>query len=253
MDDFDGETVPNLCGATAITENRCALVDGGNVRCWHGNPAFFGDDKGDIRVSTVSGVSGAVSLGSGPNDYTCASLEDGSVMCWGGGPRSADRPGVDPATVPEVTGARSVVGAPNGASYDEKPIEMCALLEDGGVTCWTRARAPEPIVELANVVSLSLSRSHGCAVLADGSAHCWGANATGQLGNGTTEASATPVPVEGLSDVVHVATGSLDSSFGHSCAIVRDGSAWCWGFNQFGEDDFGTTDGSSVPVAVPAP
>jgi alpha-tubulin suppressor-like RCC1 family protein len=36
----------------------------------------------------------------------------------------------------------------------------------------------------------------------------------------------------------------------HLCAIKVDGSAWCWGENDFGQLGDGTTTDSDVPVRV---
>ena len=59
-----------------------------------------------------------------------------------------------------------------------------------------------------------------CVVLADGDVECWGNNEFGQLGDGTTNASATPVRVLGLpGPVSEVSVGS-----GSPCALVR--RAW---------------------------
>lgn len=253
-----GETVvvPGVCGATAVTENRCAIVAEGRVRCWNvRGSARLGASESDLasgRAITVPGLRGAVSLASGPHDYTCALLDDATVTCWGGGTRLADRPSPEPAPVPELSGVRSIMGSPTPMLTAES-AEICAVLMEGTVTCWNRARAPAPLSGLADVTSLSISMDHGCAALGDGSAVCWGANQTGQLGNGTTDANDTPVPVSGLSGVVQVATASLDSTIGHSCALLVDGTATCWGAGQLGSLRDGNLADSSVPVPVSFP
>jgi len=51
----------------------------------------------------------------------------------------------------------------------------------------------------------------------------------GQLGDGTQTTALTPVAVVGLSDVRSISAG--DS---HTCAALMNGTAYCWGKNNFG-------------------
>jgi alpha-tubulin suppressor-like RCC1 family protein len=96
----------------------------------------------------------------------------------------------------------------------------------------------------------TVASRHGCAVTTTGGVVCWGSNARGELGDGTTTGSATPVAVTGLgSGVVDVGVGgTLDG--GSSCALTAAGAVLCWGNNNFGQLGNGTNALSTTPVAV---
>ena len=98
--------------------------------------------------------------------------------------------------------------------------------------------------------NISLGYSHSCAVLTDGSAKCWGSGSDGRLGRGGSTSSSfwsgsTPVLVSGIATVTSLALGDF-----HSCAVLTDGSAKCWGKNTDGQLGDGTTTSSSTPVSV---
>jgi alpha-tubulin suppressor-like RCC1 family protein len=63
----------------------------------------------------------------------------------------------------------------------------------------------------------------------DGRVFCWGNNDWGQLGDGTTESSFTPIPVAGDG---HYEELSGDSSY--FCGRSSDGVAHCWGVLPWG-------------------
>ncbi|MFJ8162281.1 RCC1 domain-containing protein [Streptomyces sp. NPDC096136] len=78
------------------------------------------------------------------------------------------------------------------------------------------------------------------ALLKDGTVMSWGANTSGQIGNGTTNAQGAPAAVAGLSGIGHVAAG-----LNHALA-VRNGRVLSWGSNTSGQL------GNGVAAADPA-
>jgi alpha-tubulin suppressor-like RCC1 family protein len=78
-----------------------------------------------------------------------------------------------------------------------------------------------------------------------GAVSAWGANAYGELGNGTTTDASSPVTTNRSGGATVIAAGAR-----HSLAIYADGSVRAWGRNGSGELGNGTTTNSSVPVQV---
>jgi pimeloyl-ACP methyl ester carboxylesterase len=101
-------------------------------------------------------------------------------------------------------------------------------------------------------VSVSEAGSHSCGITASGTAYCWGRNDKGQLGNGTTTNSSTPVPVSGglLFASVSVSSGAFGTGADHTCGVTKDGRAYCWGFNNFGQLGSRASEGTTTPIAV---
>jgi alpha-tubulin suppressor-like RCC1 family protein len=80
-----------------------------------------------------------------------------------------------------------------------------------------------------------------------GAAYMWGLNDYGQLGNGTTTNTPSPVAVSGGLSFRALTTGTSRS---HTCGLTSAGSAYCWGANSSGQLGNGSTTDGSTPVAV---
>ena len=96
------------------------------------------------------------------------------------------------------------------------------------------------------VTQIAAGGAHTCALVAGGRVRCWGANAAGQIGDGTTTARFTAVGVIGLP----AAAVAISLGEGHSCALSAAGGVHCWGSNYYGQLGDGTAVSRSVPVAV---
>ena len=134
----------------------------------------------------------------------------------------------------------------------------CGLHSGGTIQCWgdntygnlgdgttTNAYGAATTVSgITNAISVAANgyASHTCAALSTGQVKCWGLNASGELGNGTTTNSSTPVLVSGISTATAVAVGAHNS-----CAVLSNGELQCWGGGQLGD---GNGSASPTPVNV---
>jgi alpha-tubulin suppressor-like RCC1 family protein len=153
--------------------------------------------------------------------------------------------GVQPGTVRQVA-----------AGYETS----AALLTNGTVWTWGygyyaglgyaysgTVSTPRQVAGLSGITEIAMSgEGNGYAVAANGSVWAWGDNSYGQLGNGTTTMSWTPVQVPGLTGIVNVAAGPY-----YALALRQDGTVWAWGDNNGGELGDGTTTVRLSPQQVP--
>ena len=99
---------------------------------------------------------------------------------------------------------------------------------------------------LNSATDISAGSLHTCVIVQGGAVKCWGENINGQLGDGNTTLSSTPVDVVDLpGEVTDISAGGW-----HTCALTSDGRALCWGDNDWGQLGNGTFDDQTEPQEV---
>ena len=188
----------------------CGLTFVGGVKCWgEGSDGQLGNGSNNDSLTPVfvTGLSSGVSVLSVGNNHACVVTTAGGAKCWGYSYNGSLGNGTD------------------GVSSNT-PVDVTGLT--------------------SGVASISAGYGHTCAVTTSGGAKCWGSNYYGNLGNGVTTKSLTPVNVTGLTSGV----ASISAGVNHTCAVTTTGGAKCWGYNGFGGLGNGTFDQSLVPVNV---
>lgn len=199
--------------------HTCALLNDATVKCWGrndlghlglGDTNYRGDEPGDMGDALP-----AVNLGTGLNvvqiaaggETSCALFDDGRVKCWGpskcsevGGPATLNKFGDEPEDMGDNLPFNDL-GEHKATFIAVGWGGVCAILEDGNVTCWgcggygglgmagPKDDLGTDVVNLGTgrtAKSIFLNYPRTCAVLDNGTIKCWGYNVVGQLGLGDT-------------------------------------------------------------------
>jgi alpha-tubulin suppressor-like RCC1 family protein len=248
-----------IAGGAAHT---CALTTAGGAKCWGDNTAGqLGNGTTSefptVLPEDVTGLTAGVAAVSAGGAHTCALTAGGGVKCWGYNALGQLGNGTAAtALVPiDVTGLSTGIAAISlGAEH------TCARTASSAAKCWgsngsgqlgigttTDALTAVDVVGLtAGVAAIAAGHQHTCALTTGGGVKCWGANAVGQLGNGTTTPALTAVDVTGLTAGV----AAIAAGFSHTCALTTGGGVKCWGHNAFGQLGDGATANALVPIDV---
>lgn len=244
----EGVTVQGLgSGAVAVavgTRSSCALTAAGQVLCWGDNDLNqLGDNTTNdslVPIQPQGLDSGVVDLFSSEVDV-CALKGDGDLFCWGFGNEGLLGNGTKgrvpvPTKVSDLPAVRYLPPSIHDA------FTLCVVTATDTVFCWGRnnvgqvgngtdgAQELSPVqATITGVDTVAVGNAHTCALKKDGSVACWGWNDFGQVGEGTpTTIKSTPVTVTALGedDIASVVVGGI-----HSCVVLTNGTAKCWGSN----------------------
>ncbi|MGB0152288.1 MAG: putative Ig domain-containing protein, partial [Candidatus Poseidoniaceae archaeon] len=277
-------TVTLYGDAVAVSGGRshtCALLDGGDVKCW-GDDQYGQLGDGATLADRTTPPYSAINLGTGRTAvaisaggyHTCALLDNGDVKCWGrdnegqlgdgGTITSTDYTAAPSSTAINLGTGRTAVAISAGEYH------TCAILDNGDLKCWgmdnagqlgdgganTSTSAPSSTaVNLGagrTAVAVAAGWEHTCAILDNGDMKCWGKDAYGQLGDGGSNTH-TNAP---SSTAINLGTGrtavALTASFRHTCALLDNGDVKCWGRDNFGQLGDGGTITSSDYTTAPS-
>jgi alpha-tubulin suppressor-like RCC1 family protein len=122
----------------------------------------------------------------------------------------------------------------------------------GTVEHWGQGHSSPIAVDLPGpVAEVGTSNSAAYALLANGTVWAWGSGSEGELGDGGTVSSATPVQVR-FPAGVRIASIPTDAMpWDTAYAIDTAGHVWGWGANAGGELCLGNETSYSTPVQLP--
>lgn len=273
----------NVRQVSAGFTHTCAVLLGGQVRCWGRNDEgeLGNDDNADtnrpVTVTNLDGtgpLTGVAQVSAGKN-FTCATFANGRVACWGAGAAGqlgdeTNNPHDRPVLVAGLGGAGSLS---NVAEVHAGLLHACARINTGRVACWgdnthgqlgkgdgPAENRPHVVTvpsnaALTGVTGLGVGDDHSCARLGNGQVRCWGRNTGGQLGDRSTVDRKRAVAMQNVAGTVNLGgAGSGQFAIGggldHTCLRLGGGQAVCVGSNDKGQLGDATNQDTTRPVGV---
>ena len=257
-------SIRDTYSVVTATLHTCSLTNLGEVHCWgKGDDGRLGnggtsDSNSPVHVPFPNHRS--VDMIATHNAHNCAITDDGKMHCWGKNSNGEIGQGYDSNYIhypQEVQGFSdeiiSALSVGDGFS--------CAVLDNGSTYCWGKndlGQLGDGTVQDSNqvdtpllmpsgldAITISSGQSHSCAILENGQVACWGRNNVGQLGDNSLTDRTTPTLALLPSSKEAV---MIDVGISHTCAVMSDGSMYCWGLNANGQLADGTTTFQKIPI-----
>ena len=235
------------------SQYACGVTTAGEAYCWGNGGAGRRGDGTMTDSATPVAVAGSLTFESISTgfDHTCGVTPAGVAYCWGA--NLGNGTNSSSATPVAVAGGLTFQSVSNGIFHS------CGLTTGGEAYCWgsndfgqfgdgttNGSNVPVPVAGGLTFKSMSADGgNHTCGITDADITYCWGTNDVGELGNGTTTGSTTPVAVTGGLTFQSISAGNSQT-----CGLTTVGEAYCWGRNDNGQLGDGTTTSRTVPVVV---
>lgn len=231
-----------------------------------GTPDASGLVKDTVRFSVTATSAGATDSAQITLPLSAANMDDAVFLASEDGASCVVREGGDVAcwwqTGTYDTLTNAVYPRPisaGGAVFSNVEVwgsEACGVSDAGEVWCWgseqttaSRLNAVRKGGLPGGIEDVSIGGDHKCALSSAGVAYCWGQNYAGQLGDGSTVYSDTPVRVDFDGQFA-----SLTNAGGNTqCGLTDTGEIHCWGSNGWALLGRGLTYDELPYDSVPGP
>src|SRR5690606_34698155 len=192
--------------------HSCGVARDGKAWCWGANSwDRLGGGTAAAQSFNPVPVSGGltftqVSVG---GDHSCGIATAGALYCWGHNDwrqLGVNAPGQSAAPIQVAAGTMfSSVSA--GSSF------TCAVTTTATTLCWgasglgqlgdggaisygnTFRATPAPVTGGVSMASVAAGQQFACGISTTGQGYCWGNGAGGELGNGATGETSSPVAI----------------------------------------------------------
>jgi alpha-tubulin suppressor-like RCC1 family protein len=253
--------------------HACAINSTGSGFCWGSNKfGQLGFEVSELKYiipTYVSIIKETVHQHHGPPSYkfhnftsisagyfhSCGIFENSKAICWG----SNEYGQLGNGSIGGILIKYNTIENYIFLDISAGGYFTCGVLNNGSAVCWgintngqlgnedsVNSGVPVFVKGNYNFSSISAGEMHICGILNNGSAVCWGNNYYKELGNGGTEITINfPVFVKGNYNF-----SSISAGVKHTCGILTNGSAVCWGNNNYGQLGHGLIKDSFIPVFV---
>ncbi|PIR32494.1 MAG: hypothetical protein COV37_19660 [Bdellovibrio sp. CG11_big_fil_rev_8_21_14_0_20_39_38] len=224
-----GEPIGDIYTGSSVS---CASNNLGQLRCWglgtrgvlgYDNRLSLGDDELVVNLPYIN-LGGSIDIGSSSTEPSfagatvspdvrsnCAIVDNGKVKCWGANDFGQ-------------------LGLGNSTNISWGTLDSINI-EDAPYLPFDQ-----------KVIKLTSGSAFHCALLENQKVKCWGRNIYGSLGSGSLDNLGTNEDVSSIAYIpLSKPVRDIDTKWLHTCALFNDGTAQCWGWNQFGQLGIGSS------------